>query len=321
MSISLEPRLIEYLNKKSYNKKNNIISSISEEIQYYISREDISRIKAYLYGEPHYNNLEAHTHPRFYPKHNFTKIKDSRVPYKSDMTETFEPVKSNDTQFDKLTKYQKFEPIDLLPEFADRYPKFNTARSSRYTHYHKNPRSDPRMFPPKVERLSTTSTYENPKLHGMEQYFTSDPSHYARKYNHVPVGHTDHLFRKNKVYTESNYGGESTIDTYTKTVIPTIQSKSTQYNWERFGEIPMDREIRNIDLETAMVYGMPHHTEKSYGFRNPTEHYYQYIDPAIQDPRNVIFPVARGGNSTRLDNKMMGDDAHHPLHSKYNREY
>lgn len=61
-------------------------------------------------------------------------------------------------------------------------------------------------------------------------------------------------------------------------------------------------EFGNADLETCLTYGAPTHTKKSYGFRNPVEHYYQYIDDDLQDPDHVVFPIPRGGISTRLDN-------------------
>lgn len=52
-----------------------------------------------------------------------------------------------------------------------------------------------------------------------------------------------------------------------------------------------------------MQLGMPSQTHKSYGYDNPYEHYYDYIDEDIQDPNHIVLPFPRGGESARLVNK------------------
>ena len=59
----------------------------------------------------------------------------------------------------------------------------------------------------------------------------------------------------------------------------------------------------DIDTETDMIRGMPTRTLKSYGFRNPEEHYYDFIDPAFQNSNNTVMEFPRGGEQTRGANK------------------
>lgn len=61
---------------------------------------------------------------------------------------------------------------------------------------------------------------------------------------------------------------------------------------------PLDPEIMN-----DLMLGVPSHTTKSYGFNDPFEHYFDYIDNDIQDPDHVVLPFPRGGISARLENK------------------
>jgi hypothetical protein len=49
-----------------------------------------------------------------------------------------------------------------------------------------------------------------------------------------------------------------------------------------------------------MPSSRPHN--RSYGYRNPQENYYDYLDPDFQNPE-LIEPWIRGGEATRTDNK------------------
>ncbi len=67
--------------------------------------------------------------------------------------------------------------------------------------------------------------------------------------------------------------------------------------------IGQERGVIDSDIEGAMIRGMPSNTKKSYGYRNPAEHYYQYIDKDFQTPdRTDLGAGVRGGFSTRRDN-------------------
>ena len=57
------------------------------------------------------------------------------------------------------------------------------------------------------------------------------------------------------------------------------------------------------EIMTDLMLGVPSHTKKSYGFNDPFEHSFDYIDNDIQDPNHVVLPFPRGGISARLENK------------------
>jgi hypothetical protein len=56
-----------------------------------------------------------------------------------------------------------------------------------------------------------------------------------------------------------------------------------------------------IGDESDLWQGLPSRSFKSYGYRNPHEHYYQYISDEIQTHLDLPFP--RGGVSCRNNKK------------------
>ena len=76
----------------------------------------------------------------------------------------------------------------------------------------------------------------------------------------------------------------------------------TDKNMSKFKPVSHDevmQGVRDTDMETSILRGMPSNTSKSYGYRNPEEHYYEYVDPRYTNME--LFP--RQGISTRLNNK------------------
>lgn len=62
---------------------------------------------------------------------------------------------------------------------------------------------------------------------------------------------------------------------------------------------PLDPDTMN-DLQL----GMPIRTRKSYGFDDPFEHYFDYVDEDKQLPVHTVMEFPRGGTSARLENKV-----------------
>jgi hypothetical protein len=118
-----------------------------------------------------------------------------------------------------------------------------------------------------------------------------------------------------KIIPQTRYGDDimpsfsstSEMDMDNKLVIPNIASKakkelnSGNYRFETyFGR----GGSRDTELESDLVRGMPSSRphNRSYGYRNPQENYYDYLDPDFQNPE-LIEPWIRGGEATRTDNK------------------
>ena len=98
------------------------------------------------------------------------------------------------------------------------------------------------------------------------------------------------------------FSEQSDIDYNTKAFIPNIEVKndkdlnSFDYRMENLWN------TNNKCDEIEKLDGMPHHTRKSYGYRNPEEHYFSYIDANTNS--TLVEPWGpRGGDSVRLHNK------------------
>ena len=99
----------------------------------------------------------------------------------------------------------------------------------------------------------------------------------------------------------------SEMDIDNKVVIPNMKNNSgkelgnNNYRFETyFANNPRDN-----DLESELLRGMPTYRtqNRSYGYRNPEEHYFEYIDADFQNPINSVMDFDRGGESTRIENK------------------
>lgn len=60
---------------------------------------------------------------------------------------------------------------------------------------------------------------------------------------------------------------------------------------------------KEFNSEKVNDYGVIDTKKKSFGYRNPSELYFDYINNDMQNPDNVVFPIPRGGILTRNDNK------------------
>jgi hypothetical protein len=91
----------------------------------------------------------------------------------------------------------------------------------------------------------------------------------------------------------------NTFDVDNKITIPANNCRKNDLNM-LYNEFNTFGSMKNIDYENYVKYGYPTSKAKSLGFENPSDHFFQFIDPDIQDPKHVISdrPVL-----TRLDNK------------------
>ena len=105
------------------------------------------------------------------------------------------------------------------------------------------------------------------------------------------------------------YSDKTDMDIDSKVVTPKLSTRDRRglstfdYIFEPFNENPM----RDADFESSLLRGMPSNTKKSYGYRNPEEHYFQYIEDDFQNADNSVEPYPRGGEGTRMINKSMAN--------------
>ena len=118
-------------------------------------------------------------------------------------------------------------------------------------------------------------------------------------------------------YSEPVFSEKSTMDTELKVVIPKMSSKSNDLNSSTYiPNIHLDQHKNNLvddwnsELESTMILGMPTRTRKSYGYRNPFENYFQYVEEDFVNPDNTQLPWPRGGAATRNFNKTEARQIH-----------
>lgn len=114
-----------------------------------------------------------------------------------------------------------------------------------------------------------------------------------------------------------DFSEKSDMDVRLKTVTPHVSSRSRkELNTQDYYITPFfgnnadnytkeTAEGFDAEVETAMIHGMPSKTRRSYGYRNPAEHYFDYLDDDFQNPDSSVLPFPRGGESSRLDNKKL----------------
>ena len=308
--LSLEPRLQEYMKKKKRYKDNNIKPCISLEREFQITRDDLNKIKAFLKGKrnqytPEQSWLKKNIclDKQSFPSKDF-RDNDSRV-IKPNKPDKNEDVINRGMFYPGSDKQYYEDPLkeeSQLMDARDFTSGFNL--DSRF-----DPRTDPRMYP------GNETANINPH---MSQY----------KVRHQQIDpKIKKRIRRSRRRSKKNLSGYIDIckekgacqdhddkPIYRKTpgmereegyVVPKIAheaNRNINQHLSTNGYLDPTQEYGDVGLETCMIHGMPSRTLKSYGFRNPVEHYFQYIDDDIQNPNNVVFPIPRGGISTRIDN-------------------
>lgn len=179
--------------------------------------------------------------------------------------ETEYAITSNDIK--KIKRYlanEKEQPVSLPAETTE-YP----------------------VFPPKIyykkklhyDKMENHNEYENVEH---EPHFDKIID-YAEEKTQLPVflSRIVNKNRSNRVYVDSRPN-------------QCVNKIREQYHAHQ----KLDPEIMN-----DLMLGVPSHTTKSYGFNDPFEHSFDYIDGDMQNPEHVILPFARGGTPCRNENK------------------
>jgi len=107
----------------------------------------------------------------------------------------------------------------------------------------------------------------------------------------------------------SSYSTTSNIDPNNKKFIPHMACKSKkELNTSAYKTMPYignDANKMNAEIETQLIRGMPSsfNKAKSYGYRDISEHSFDYIDPSFQSADNAVLPFPMGGMGTRQFDK------------------
>lgn len=316
-NIMLEPRLQQYLKMKKYYKSNNIEPTVPLEKEYSITAADFNIIKAFLggnkkiYEKKTYEKLvKGSTHKPSFPSSKFKD--DKRVP----------DIEKNKRSLEMPINRGMFMP-DSDEEYYESDSEGFDLNNTRFS-----PRLDPRIDPGREEHNKYDSQFRIP--FNPNQKEKCDSRNMSRKYTDQRNKHilTDFdndgfkgfdnstsysSFKKGKNRTYGKDVSElqdsfSEMDFDNKVVIPNNNSKfkkelnSSDYRFETYyGK----GKFRDSDLEADLIRGMPSYRprNKSYGYRNPEENYFDYIDEDFR--YDNIEPWERGGICTRASNKSL----------------
>lgn len=344
-TVMLEPRLQEYLKKKTFYRKNNVNPCISPEVEYQITPFDKKILKSFLSGKQ-----DVHD-PRFYDKFISKQIEekpffpsrefrdDKRVPIikKQDPNANLPANKgmfvpdNNGRYYDDTPKNKsmmlsprdfpsydgvgynitesKFNPrID--PKIDPGPAKFNEIYQKNDSQYRIPQDSDPRNkyiisdLLAKADKMKKEISHHNIK----QQYSELDNS---KSYNNYKL--LDNTKNNESRYGQVNvptYNAASEMDLENKVVVPNMACNSKRgndnFNYQ-FEPYFKRNNHKNDDDENELVRGMQSYRthNRSYGYRNPEEHYFEYIDDDFNGPDSVVEPWVRGGEGSRMQNKAM----------------
>lgn len=325
--IMLEPRLQEYLKKKKFYKDNSIEPCVSPEKEFLITAFDIKLLRNFLHGNR--NIYDKNVHDKLSGKSNSNNSKrsfpskefrdDKRVPKIEKSKKQYE-MPLNRGMFVPEDNGRYYDDIDNNNNSNSRimdardFPKID-GRGFDLNETKFSPRIDPKIYRGEEKHSKYESQYRIPPDPRNEQII----SDLSKKRNNY-IDDNESLFNSNTYH--SKYGSDATptyssisdMDMDNKLVIPNVASKSkkdmnsSDYRFESYYN---RGNKRNDEMENNLSRGMPSYRpkNKSYGYRNPAENYYNYIDEDYQ-----VESWTRGGDATRLDNK-------NPARNKpYNRE-
>lgn len=280
-SISLEPRLSEYINKKKYYKQNSIESNTLEK-DYNISDYDKLRIKAHLKGSRG-KNLRHQDY-----------VDTSQAYFPSDLLK-------KDPRFDRIKKKQQKnkEAHEQRHNYGDISNSFDMFRDDRpfasafgddfhskdYNHYE--------LDDPHVRRnngshrdFNELNTYKQPRSR-----YNGRAREYVDNSNSVDsiLSMMDGM---NQNYSRTEQQGNVFDEEYL-TIRPNVRGKkSFNQNSRNIQSMPFMGDMRgnrDVSIENFVKFGDLTRETKSNGYPNPVEHYFDYITPDIQDPRHVVM--------------------------------
>ena len=315
----LEPRLQEYLNRKRFFKQNSIDSKTLER-EYQITGKDRDIIKAYLSkNKALQQDLTRELHCDFV-----------KMPPKKEVLTSKELVQM-DPRFQRLkNKMAKEKAAQNIKEdisnLSRNYDLFaNTGYASMGGNFAIETREDndiEQVYISPLDRQDRTINNTSRNLEYNNKYFIDDNidpllrKHKSSniQYNQVAYDNQYNSYQKHQPSLDNI---SQDIDKYQKKINRSIDDYNSDryYNNNVLNNNPCKKaqqidlysngteltgDLRDVNIENYVKYGYPTSKNKSLGRENPASHYFQYIDPDIQDPDHVCFERPQ---MSRLSNK------------------
>jgi hypothetical protein len=288
--IMLEPRLLEFLRKKEYYKKNNINSAISPEKEYMITNNDIKKIKMFIRGQKDIYNNKHHE----LNTNTFNKTKFPSARFKKDKRVKNIKKPNKNTGIKNMGMFVPDEGRSFYEGKVDYNNGMMDSRDFVMNDFVSDPRVDKRI--PQNVQSNINNSYNKNYVQGQvdNRRYSSHP--HDKNYLNSLVTHE---YISGPTRNDNNVGRSTGPIPYEFNVNNTQPMHSMQNN-----SIPYtENTLRDTILETEMLRGMPTRTMKSYGYRNQEEHHYDFIDPSFQQAANSVLPFPQGGEPTRSSNR------------------
>lgn len=340
--IMLEPRLQEYLKKKKFYKENTIDPCISPEQEFQITSFDKRILKSFLRGKrdfyenKNYNKLlKGNNKQRYFPSSNFKE--DPRVPQidKKNKKNDDEPINRGMFVPEKGRRYYE-DPVNDNNNIMDSrdFPDImfqNNLNNEVSTYQDNNYNSDFNHIinsnnkknrnnnDPRNKYIISDLSNNSCKNNKSETHSQPEKNYYDRSYtNYTQIDKND-IKSYQKRYGEDlvpTYSNASEMDLTNKKVIPNVASKSkkelnpSNYRLDNYFN---QNHLINTEIESDLLKGSQgsRPRNRSYGYKNPEENYFDFVDPCI---KQNVEPWERGGIPTRLENKLSAKN------TKYDRE-
>jgi hypothetical protein len=316
--IMLEPRLMEYMNRKKMYKDNDIESSVSLEKIYSITRDDKKRISGYMKGKRNlYTSHTLNTDSHFIDpsKNKFVTLEaESRSldPHFAKLQQKMQRHRDANTSrsnFSGMGNVYQDTPYDFTNQPLSR------PTASRYTSQEED--DDYLLDSRDTELFDNPHYIHHPKRRSNMTYHNKPKTSMNNRLCARDLGYREdkeHSRAIDKIIgtfdSYANQQGNSLyrcaeIDMNSKRFIPSTASGNKREHKTTYQAVPYMSGINgiaNIDMGNSLQYGVNSRAGKEFGYKNPVEHYYDYIDQDMQQPDHVVhdrgFP-SRAENKTR----------------------
>lgn len=307
--MSLEPRLQEYIEKKKYYRDNDVEPCVPLEKEYQITSLDLQIIRAYLKGDTQIYEKVAKMHSSNSSNSNYNKerfefpskelLKDKRVPKMKKELNKDTPInrgmfvpEKHSRHYEDMTETSNNNQLLYSRDLHN-----NDGRGFDLNETKFSPRADPRIDPGIETHSKYSSQYRVPKSDKLEP--NPNPRKVAPAFNE----------KKNPNFNDNSYLGYSSVPKNSDN--KRIPERNTKYKSDldysdyRLLNFQNNPFMMDSCTENELVRGMSNYRthNRSYGYRNPEENYFDYVDPEFNDPNKTVEPWTRGGDATRLENK------------------
>jgi hypothetical protein len=298
----LEPRIVEYLKRKKFYEENNINCDEIEK-QYQITKKDLETINIYNNNGRQFTQKTVKNYDEDNDLIDFAKSK-------FEMTNMYDPrlERINEkVKRERDASKHKYNTTNLQRNY-DMYSRdFSSTTSKDFSNEFNLDNIRDEMSAPLQKEYEPNSNFNTHELisPASKHQYNNPPT--IQRDQRLPYQRTNQTdtnigsgYSKTYRVAETPYVQKcNTFDVDNKITIPANNCRKNDLNM-LYNEFNTFGNTKNIDYENYVKYGYPTSKAKSLGFENPSDHFFQFIDPDIQDPRHVVSdrPIL-----TRLDNK------------------